>query len=231
MVRSVSRTLLTLLLASLLPAPVAAEPPAASPPAAQPPGAAQSSPRVRVACGPVAAQAGAVLEAVAVSMRLDLDQAARLQALVTGDEAVRHADLSTLALAVAFEQEVPLAGVTPARRDALLDALMGPALPQSECLSAQAVVRLRARLLYVSCLELSQTRVPVARWAQHPARPYLLFAERGGPAIPGECGRALRQELGRPSEVDLSGAPAPSDDAPPPGNGSAVVPLPPPQPN
>lgn len=180
--------------------------------------------RERVACGPEAARAGAVLQAAAVTWRLDLEQAATLERLVAGDEALRHADLATLALALAFEHELPFEAVGPARREALLDALMGPAIPESECLPAEAVTRLRGRLLYVACLELEERRADVSRWAQNGARPYLLLAERAGPPIPGNCRLELRRELGDPAEIGRRGGLSPEELARP--GGSNVVPLP-----
>jgi len=178
-----------------------------------------------VECGAEAARAARALDAVARTGRLEPDQHGWLQALVAGGEALRHADLATLALAVAAEQEFPLEGVTPARRDALLDVLMAPAIPRSACLPAESLVRLRARLLVTCCAELHARAVPIREWAQEPARPLLLLVERFGPAIPETCRRVLRRELGDSGEIRL-GTPARPDDAPPDGLGSALVPPP-----
>jgi hypothetical protein len=67
--------------------------------------------------------------------------------------------------------------------------------------------------------------VPIAEWAQAPARPFLLLVERLGPTIPETCRRVLRRELGDAAEIRLGTPPRP-DDAPPDGLGSALVPPP-----
>lgn len=179
--------------------------------------------RVEAPCGPVAGRAARALDQVARTGRLDAEGQAALQALVTGGEAVAHADLAVLALAVADEQAWPLEGVGAARRDALLDAVLAPAIPRSTCLGGEALVRLRARLLVGACAELHAGPVPVERWGQAPARPLLLLLERIGPTIPESCRRVLRRELGDAGEM---GAPRRPIDAPPDGLGSALVPPP-----
>jgi hypothetical protein len=179
--------------------------------------------RVEVPCGPGAARAARALDLVARTGRLDAEGQAALRDLVTGGESVGHADLAVLALAVADEQAWPLEGVTTARRDALLDAVMAPAIPRSACLPGEALVRLRARLLVGACAELQAGPVPVAQWGQAPARPLLLLLERVGPTIPESCRRVLRRELGDAAEM---GPPRRPIDAPPDGLGSALVPPP-----
>lgn len=179
--------------------------------------------RVDAPCGPAAARAAQALDLVSRTGRLDAGGQAALQALVTGGEAARHADLAVLALAVGDEQAWPLGGVAPARRDALLDAVMAPAIPRSACLPGEALVRLRARLLVDACAELHAGPVPVERWGQASARPLLLLLDRIGPAIPESCRRALRRELG---DAEQMGAPRRPFDAPPDGLGSALVPPP-----
>jgi len=198
---------------------------------AQPPTSApahlQPARREPIGCGAPAERAARALDAVARTGRISLEEGGWLEALVTGGEAVRHADLSVLALAVADEQALPLEGVTRARRDALLDALMGPTIRVSACLPPESLVRLRARLLVTCCAELQAGAVPIAEWAQAPARPFLLLVERIGPTIPESCRRVLRRELGDAAEISL-GAPRRPIDAPPDGLGSALVPPPPP---
>lgn len=176
-------------------------------------------------CGVEAGRAAEVLDSVARTGRIDLLQLAALQRLVAGEEALRHPDLAVLAQAVAFEQDLPLEGVTPARREALLDAIMAPVVPESNCLPATAALRLRGLLLAVGCIYLHERSVPVERWAQDPVRPYLLLADRGGPPLPDSCGRVLRGELGDPASIEL-GPVAPQEAAY--GQGSAIVPPSPP---
>lgn len=185
----------------------------------------QPARREPIACGAQADRAARALDAVARTGRISLEEAGWLQALVTGGEAVRHADLSVLALAVADEQALAIEGVTRARRDELLDAIMGPAIRVSACLPPASLVRLRARLMVTSCAELHAGAVAVAEWAQAPARPFLLLVERLGPTIPETCRRVLRRELGDAGEIRLGTPPRP-DDAPPDGLGSALVPPP-----
>jgi hypothetical protein len=202
MFAAVRSPLVAVVLAAALPAAGGDEPPA--PPAPEPASFLSPARRERVECGPQATQAAAVLEAVGRTGHLDLAELDRLRELATGGEALRHPDLTTLALAVAFEQDLPIDEVSPARRRALLRALMAPVLPESACLPPKAVRQLRGRLLYAACRDLEAHRVEVEQWAQCPARLYLLLIDRSGPPpIPDECRHPLRRELGDPAEIEL----------------------------
>jgi hypothetical protein len=136
--------------------------------------------------------------------KLTLGEFGALRELGASEEAARHPVLVAMALAVAMEHYLPLDEVTPARREALLDALLAPTIAEPACLTPSTVAGVRFRVIAETCTDLENRRVDVKHWAQSPARTYLLMAHRTGVDITEDCRRALRKELGDPDEMDAS---------------------------
>jgi hypothetical protein len=215
-----------LLLATAGPSPSAPPPPA--PPASRP--APQVTPppvlppylrlalRVPRDCGPQATRAAELLEYVVAGGRLDGAHVDVLRGFLAGPEALLHPELATLLLALSHDEDLVLEEVTTARRDALLDALLGETIPRSTCLSEEISLRYRrGRMLTLACLAIADRQVDVAHWAEEPIRPFLLLNDRIGPRLPDDCRHFLRKELGDPEEMWSAVPPAPTSEAPPPG--------------
>jgi hypothetical protein len=211
MLRAMTRWLAALVLAVAAPAAAQVEPPYDAPLAQRRPPATSRTPahlrlarREPVPCGPLASRAQEVLAVVGRTGRVTLDEWGAVQAFGASEEAARHPVLVAMALAVAMEQELPLEELTPARREALLDVLLSPAIPQPACLMASTVAGVRFRVLAETCSDLRYRSVEPKAWARSSARLYMLMLHRTGEDVTEDCLTALRRELGDPDEMGAS---------------------------
>jgi hypothetical protein len=217
MLGGVNRVLAGLLLALSFPAAAQEGGPQLDPPLAQrrPPDTARTPPQLRLArretvpCGPLAIRASATLAIVGRTGKLDMEGVGALRAFGAGDEAARHPVLVAMTLAVAMEQDLPLEEVTPARRVALLDVLLSPAIPLPACLAASTVQGVRFRVIAQACTDLEVRSVDLKGSGPPPALLYLLMAHRTGEDITEDCRGSLRKALGAPDEADASSPGAP----------------------
>jgi hypothetical protein len=211
MLPGLPRALALLLLALASPAAAQQAPPYDAPLAQRRPADTSRTPatlrlarREPLPCGPLATRAAATLAVMGRLGRLTLEEFGALRELGGSDEAARHPVLVAMALAVAMEHYLALDEVTPARREALLDVLLSPTIPEPTCLPASTIAGVRFRVIAETCTDLENRRVEIARWAQSPSRTYLLMAHRTGEDITEDCRRALRFELGDPEVMDVS---------------------------
>jgi hypothetical protein len=207
-----TRHLALLLLALAQTAAAQSEPPYDAPLAQQrPPDTARTPAHIRlarrepVACGPLATRAEAMLAVMGKTGSLNLEEFGALRAFCASEEAARHPVLVAMSLAVAMEHELALDEATPARREAVLDVLLSPAIPQPTCLRPSTVAGVRFRVLAETCNDLINRQVSPKAWAQSPARLYLLMLHRTGEDITADSRTALRRELGDPEEIEPPG--------------------------
>jgi len=217
MLAPMARPLVALLLLALALPAAAQDGPVFDPPLAQqrPPDSSRTPPALRlarrepVACGPEATRAAAALAAVGRTGKLTAGEVDALRAFGMSDEARQHPVLVAMTLAVAMEQYLTFEEIAPARREALLDVLLSPTIPQPTCLKASTIAGVRFRVIAESCTDLENRRVDIRQWAQSAARTYLLMSHRTGEDITEDCRRALGRELGDPEEMEASPLVAP----------------------